>query len=122
MRQLATLLIPFACTRPPAPVEARPPVLPTIAVLARGAAAAPGQLDVIGRFRPAQRVDDLCATAWRRPGLRELCEPWSPAPPCETDACATADARNALECMLAQGADVQTFDALSRHEHADTRL
>jgi hypothetical protein len=116
------MLIPLACARPPVRAELQPPRLPAIAVVAGGAAAAPGELDVAGRFRPAQRVDDVCATAWQRAGLRELCEPWSPPPLCNADPCPAADARNALECLLADGADVQTFDALSRHEHADTRL
>lgn len=116
------MLLALACTRTPGPGELQPPGLPKLATAVTGAAAQPGQLDVAGPFRPVWRTDDVCATAWQRPGLSELCEPWLPSPTCVGERCPRWDARNALECLIAAGTDVETFAALSRRDYAGTRL
>ena len=103
------MLLALACTRTPGPGELQPPGLPKLATAVTGAAAQPGQLDVAGPFRPVWRTDDVCATAWQRPGLSELCEPWLPSPTCVGERCPRWDARNALECLIAAGTDVETF-------------
>ena len=116
MRRIAWLLLATACASASEPGE--------LAIAEPEAALADAEPRVPSAARElvAHPSDDPCAAPHPSGRVAELCEASRFDESCVGLVCARTRSRDALECMLEDGVDTETFVALSRSDNPVTRV